>query len=203
LLSADTIQFTIDDNDNIYAANSYKPVIRKYSIDGKLLLAITYETFIKIPPIKITLNSRGDEIKITDKNETNVKVIKRGKNTQIKGKRRIGVCLGIGTDPQERIYTVARRRLFTEKEQKAAAIGCSFNRIYRERMDFDVIDKLKDIYSLLVFNQYGKLVAEATVPNLGTEILVNGKQIFFVDGDYYQRIMEYEMIFEAGGGEKE
>jgi hypothetical protein len=195
-LGADKLQCTMDENDNIYAANSYTPVIRKYSADGKLLLAITYDTLIKIPPVKITLNSRGDEIEKVDENEYNFKVTKRGRNTQAKGKRRPGVCYGIGTDPQKRIYIVTRRRLFTEKERKAAAIGWSAVSVLRERMDFDVLDKIKDIYNLFVFNQEGKIIAEAEVPNFCDGIHIIRNRLFIVDGTYYQRILEFEISFE-------
>ena len=197
-IGSEPLQFTMDDSDNIYAANGYTPVIRKYSPDGRLLLAITYETPFKIPPVKITLNSRGDEIERLDENDYNVKLIKGSRNTQLKGKSRVGVCFGIGTDAQKRIYIVAGKRLLTEAEKKASAIGLSLIRIHRERMNYDILDKMKDIYRLLVFNQEGKLIAEAPLPNLCSDIQVHGNRIFVVDGDYYQWILEYEMNFEFG-----
>ncbi|MCP5107180.1 MAG: hypothetical protein GY950_27585 [bacterium] len=195
-ISSEKIQFTMDRSDNLYAGNSCTPVIRKYSTGGELRLAITFETPYEIPPVEINLNSRGDEINRVEKSENQVKIIKRGMNTKIKGKRKVGVCWGIGTDQKERIYIVTRRRLLTETERKATVIGSSLDRVFRKNIDYDTLDKIKDANCLLVFNPEGKVIAEALLPNLCEGIHINGNRLFVVEGDFYQRIQEYEISFE-------
>ncbi|MCP5053280.1 MAG: hypothetical protein GY940_39305, partial [bacterium] len=64
-MTAESLIFAMDDDDNFYAANVRTPVIRKYSSEGRLLMAITFETPAKTPS-RITLNEAGDEIKRLD-----------------------------------------------------------------------------------------------------------------------------------------
>lgn len=201
-LESEKLDFAIDENDNIYAGDKNTPVIRKYSPDGKLLLAITFEVPFEIPPFEITLNSGGDEIKIK-KTESGEEIkLKKGRMNSVniqrtarKGKRRVTVIFGIGTDSQKRIYIISRRRLVTEKDRSAGAIIWTPNSIKRENLNSD-ISKNIDAYRLLVFNPGGKVKAEAQLTSFCEDIHIHNNRIFIVDGVLNQRILEYEMSFK-------
>lgn len=195
--------FAIDENDNIYAANLLTPVIRKYSTEGTLSMAVTYEILYEIPPVEITLNSNGNEIKIirADENTDRVRE-KSGKTGMViqrvkgKGKPKLRVCWAFGTDSLKRIYLVCWRRFLTEKENRAAYILWNSNSIIRKDVDYDIVDKINDINRLVVFNPEGKVIAEAKLPTFCDGIHISGNRLFIIDGYIYQRILEYKMHFE-------
>jgi len=198
---SEKITFSLDGDDNIYAANKSTPLIRKYSPGGKLLLAITFELPFEIAPVEISLNSRGDEIKIVDSGEepdkARVKKIGRGVSIQgvkRRGKPRVGV-VGIGTDSKKRIYCVTRKRYPTEKEMSATAISGTQTRINRKRVDYNIVKNI-DINRLLVFNHAGKVIAEAQLTTFCDGIQLSGNRIFIIDGLLNQRILEYRMSYE-------
>lgn len=187
------LRFAIDNNDNIYAANMYTPLIRKYSPDGKLLMAVTFKTPFKIPG-KITLNTRGDEIKRKGGNMAVLQVERRG-NITYTVKDRVRVVQAIGADSQERIYIVTRKRLLTDKEKRARVAMVTVESTYRGEVDFDIVENI-DVNRLLVFNTEGKVIAEAPLTTFCDGIHVNGDHIFIIDGYLNQRVLEYEMHFE-------
>jgi hypothetical protein len=200
-IESESILFAMDDSNNIYAGNTSTPVIRKYSIGGRLLRAITFELPFETAPVEITLNSTGDEMKIVreDEKPDKVQVKKKGDSITIqgvkkKGKPRVGAG-AIGTDRQKRIYIVTRRRLLTEKERQATRVGWSFEFMKRDRVDFDIVENI-DVNMLLVFNPEGKIIAEAQLTTFCNGIHISGNRIFIVDGNLNQRILEYEMHFE-------
>lgn len=197
---------TIDQSDNIYTANRCTPVIRQYSPEGALLLAITFTSSFEIPPVEITLNSRGDEIKINRKesNQEPVKTKVKGSGNRrsitiqsfkSKGTERVGIFYGIALDSQQRIYAVTRRRRLTEKEGGATAVSGSAAGYNRERVNYDIVRDI-DINRLLVFNPEGKVIAEAQLTTFCDGIYVYGNRIFIVDALLNQRILEYEVQFE-------
>jgi hypothetical protein len=201
-LESEKLDFAIDENDNIYAGNKKTPVIRKYSPDSRLLLAITFEVPFEIPPFEITLNSQGDEIKL-EKAESGEKMkLQKGKMNSVsiqrtarKGKRRVTIIFGIGIDSQKRIYIVTRRRPVTEKDRSAGAVIWTPHSIKRENVNFDTAKNI-DAYRLLVFSPGGKVMAETQLTSFCEGIHIYGNRIFIVDGTLNQRILEYEMSFE-------
>lgn len=202
-LESEKLFFSIDNGDNFHAANTCTPVIRKYSPEGTLSLAVTYDVLYEIPPVEISLNSNGDEIKIIREDEnTDTVRDKRGKTGSMiqrikgKGKPKLGVCWAFGTDSRKRIYIVCRRRFLTEKEKRAAYILWNNNKIIRENVDYDIVDKINDINRLVVFNPEGKVIAEAKLPTFCDGIYISEDRLFIVDGYFYQRILEYKMHFE-------
>ncbi len=64
MFTAENLLFAKDQRDNIYIANMDTPIVRKYSSDGKMIVAFTYETPDKIRP-RISLNEKGDEIRLS------------------------------------------------------------------------------------------------------------------------------------------
>ncbi|NIM11500.1 MAG: 6-bladed beta-propeller [Candidatus Aminicenantes bacterium] len=201
-LTSEKLHFSIDANDNVYAANMHTPVIRKYSHDGRLIIAITFD-----PPfgesVEIFLNSKGDGIvRKEEKQDMNVDVREKKSGVTIhynkrKGKIRwrVGVTGGIAIDSKKRIYIVTLRRRPTEKEMMATAISGTINGINRSRVNYNIVENI-DYYRLLVFNSVGKIVAEAQMSTLCEGIYIHDNRIFVIDGLRNQRILEYEISFD-------
>ena len=192
---------TIDSIDNIYVANKSTPVIRKYSPDGKLLMAFTFKLPFKTGPVEIFLNDRGDEIRIVreDENPDQVQVSKEGKTTSVQrvkttNRPRVGTS-SIGVDSQQRIYIITKRRLLTEKERRATSIGWGFDMIDRRRVDYNIVESI-DAKMIMVFSPGGKIIAETTLTTFCDSIYISNNRIFIIDGTLNQRILEYKMIFE-------
>lgn len=199
-LGSEKLCFSIDKDDNIYAANKSTPVIRKYSPDGKLLMAVTYRLPLETAPVVISLNEQGNEIKIVreDEEQDQVQVTKKGKSVNFqsikkKGKPRIGAG-AIGVDSRQRIYIMTKKRLLTEKERRATSVGWSFERIDRSRVDYDIVENI-DANMIMVFSPEGKVIAEATLTTFCNGIHVSGDRLFIIDGDLNQRVLEYRVHF--------
>jgi hypothetical protein len=198
-LGSEKLCFTMDDSDNIYAANACTPVIRKYSPDGKLLKAITFETPFEIL-VKISLNSMGDEIERIEESESQerFKIKKNRKGIEIqevKKKHKVGIINGISVDSQKRLYIIIPKRHLTKKEMMATAISGNVDVLNRERVDFDIVENI-DVNRLLVFNQAGKVIAETPMTTFCDGIYIKDKSVFIIDGLLNQRILEYEMSIE-------
>lgn len=202
--SSEKLIITIDESDNIYVANMHTPVLRKYAHDGRLLLAITFEIPFEISPVEITLNSRGDEIKIIREESgeepvTKVKRTKRGviiKRFKGKDKMKVGAFAAIGTDSKKRIYIVTSRRAQTENDRFSMSGSLDGIKIKRGgKGDCDNLENI-DLFRLLVFNSNGRVVAEAQLTTFCEGIYIYGNRIFISEGFLNHRILEYEMIFE-------
>jgi hypothetical protein len=202
-MSSERLQFAIDEKGNIYAANQGTPMIRKYSPDGKLNMVITFDTPFDIP-IEITLNSSGNEIERKEETggQDNFKITRSNRGISIqsndnKKQWKHWTCIGLGIDSQNRIYTVKRRRMLTEKEEYAKAVHGSPTRgINRSRVNYDIVET-NDFNHILVFNSIGKIIAEARLTTLCDGIYIHNNRIFVIDGICNQRIMEYEMSFSS------
>jgi len=195
-------QFTIDKNGYLYAANVRTPLIRKYSPEGKLLVAITFETPFKIP-VKISLNSIGDEIEIkgeVDKIDKEKVIGMKGgiaiqSNTGGK-KIKFAVCQAIATNSKKMIFIISDRRLRTEEEVLGMRIiGGPGNGINRAYVNYDIVKNI-DLLQLLVFSPEGKIIAQTPMTTLSDDIKIYNNRLFVLDGYYNQRILECEMIFK-------
>jgi 6-bladed beta-propeller len=201
LFSAEILHFAKDNRDNFYAANTKAPILRKYSNDGKLLMAITFETLAKLPP-KVVLDETGNDIVRQEIQASKVRLIKTkdgriifdGENKRKENpKNKFNGCFGIGTDFQENIYVVVYRRELTKKESESFHImGKKFVFIDRSQVNFDIVENI-DIYRLLVFNPAGKVIGEARLNSICNSLYVHDNRLFIVDGLYNQRILEYEI----------
>lgn len=204
-LSAEILYFTIDAEDNIYAINTRAPVIRKYSTEGRLLMVTTYELPFETMPVEISLNDKGDEIKIVREEEKaeRVRPIKKGNTISLqrkkkKGKPKVGAG-AIDIDTRQRIYIATKSRLLTEKERRATRTGWSPVSISRKNVDFDIVEKI-DAVMLLVFDREGKIIAQAQLTTFCEGILISDDRIFILDGGLNQRVLEYRMHFENSDG---
>jgi len=204
-LESESLCFTVDAQDNIYVVNRATPVIRKYSPDGMLLMAVTFELPFETAPVEISLNDTGDEIKIVREEEESeqTRTIKEGNRILLQGKKRKGKpkmgAGAIAVDPQQRIYIMTRRRLLTEKERRATRTGWSLDSISRDEVDFDIVEKI-DANMLLVFDREGKIIAQAQLTTFCNDIHISDDRIFILDGSLNQRILEYRMVFENKTG---
>ena len=200
-IAAEKLKFSIDKSDNIYAANMGTPVIRKYTPEGKLQLVITFETPFEIP-VEITLNSKGDEIDRKEEvyNNEGVKIINNNNGISIqsdKGKKRekYGICSALGTDSQNRIYVVTRRRILTEVEESGTYVSGNLSWLNRDKVNYDIVDNI-DVNQLLVFDSIGKIIALAQMTTFCDDLYIHNDRIFVIDGFLNQRIMEYGVRFE-------
>ena len=200
--SSERLSFAMDSSDNIYAANSCTPVIRKYSPDGNLLRAITIEPPFEIPAVEVTLDPGGNEINISREIDNTKSVqVKKTKNGSVirmvkaKDNKRVMIFKGIETDSQQRIYVVIKRRSLTEKESAATAVSGGANGLNRERVNFDIVENI-DINRLLVFNAEGRIIAEAPMTTFCDDLHISGNRLFIADGVLNQRVLEYEMVIK-------
>ena len=194
------LAFAIDNSDSIYSSYTSIPLIRKYSSDGVLLLAITFGYPFETEPVEIIPNEKGDEINIIRENNQESSVVQKNKRgialQQMvrKSKPRVGAHV-IGIDTQKRIYAVTVKRLPSEKERFAGAIYGGPNGLNRSRVNYDIVENI-DIYRVLVFSPEGKVIAEAQIRGYCDSMYINGNRLFMVDGNINQRVLEYEMSFE-------
>jgi sugar lactone lactonase YvrE len=200
--NSEKLRFSIDGSDNIYAANKGTPVIRKYSPEGKLIMAVTFDAPFGIP-VRISLNPAKDEIEnAAEREESPVEIrrSKKGVSIQLgnpKGKDwpMIGICTGMAIDSKERIYIVTLKRKLTDSEMMGTAIsGGITGEVDRKRLNFDIVENI-DVNRLLVFNPEGRIIAEAAMTTFCDDLYIFADRIFIVDGLCNQRILEYEMSF--------
>lgn len=200
LRTAEKLLFTIDRDDYIYAVNRFTPLIRKYSPEGELLTVSTFVPPFEIPPVKISLNSTGDEIiREEPVNETVVKIIEKNQSVTIqkdkqKSSPKVLVIEGIGADSQGRAYVVTPRRFLTKEEASATHVHGGANGLRRDKVNFDIVENI-DFNRLLVFDSKGKVVAETGMTTFCNGIHVHENRIFVIDGTLNQRVLEYEMSF--------
>ena len=199
ITDSEKLTFAIDNSDNIYASYTATPVIRKYSPDGVLLMAITFEYPFETEPVDITLNDRADEINIVKENGISSQIQKNKRGVTIqevmkKGKPRVGSYVMVA-DSQKQLYAMTLKRYPSEKEMFATAISGGFHQINRSRVDYNIVENI-DIYRLLVFGPEGKVIAEAQLKGYCDAMYISGNRLFIVDGYLNQRVLEYEMSFE-------
>lgn len=199
-LYSEQLHFTMDNDDYIYALNTAAPVIRKYSPDGKLILAVTFELPYEIP-YKISLNKEKNEIHRLDaksfRTDGSIK-IKKGHGGVIQKKKEMKkwVMHGIATDHQKRIFTLTQKRMKTEKEKMASLLIWSRNRLGRKLVKYDVLKKMH-IYRIIVFSPGGKILAVKDLSVICDSLYIHKNKLFLIDGGYYQRIIEYKITFEG------
>ena len=198
-LGSDKLSFAIDEQDNIYAMNMKAPVIRKYTPDGTMIMAVTFD-FPFEAPVKISLNERGDEIKRVEKGdyEEEFREKRQGGSVTIqrKGKKRRLLCRHMGMDPEKRIYLVTSKRIRTLDEISKGPIVMWSQKfvkvIDREKASEQKLDYLR----ILVFNPEGKVIAEAPLNTYCDGMYVNGNRMFIMDSAMNQCILEYEIQIE-------
>lgn len=143
LFGSEVLNFAKGTGDRFYAANTWSPVIRQYSSDGRLIKAITFESPLGVTA-RIRINTKGNEIERVEDQESNQFQVK-GKGSDIFLERRESeknakkekyiICEAIGTDAQNNVYIVTPWRRLTEKESNATRVSGTFTGIDKRRRD--------------------------------------------------------------------
>jgi hypothetical protein len=199
---SERIAFSKDDADFFYAANTRTPVIRKYSKEGRLLMALTFETPFETA-VKIRINAKGDEIEKPDDYEPDRFVVKSNGDGVVvqrredrNGKKNFkSGSVAIRNDSQSNLYVATFRRMLTEKEINSTRVTGTHSFVDRSLVDYDIVENI-DVYRLLVFNLHGKIIAESQLTTFCGGIYISKNRLFIVDGFLNQRILEYEMSFK-------
>jgi len=197
-IGCEWLVFARDRHDNFFAGNKKTPVVRKYTADGAMVLAFTFETPAQKRP-EIGLNEKGNEIVRFDHLKNRTRLLRKGNDLIIKTDKtkNYHACMAIGTDSLDNIYVVTVRRHLSEKEGDGSIIMASgdYQFIDRSKVNFDVWENI-DYLRMIVFNPGGKVIAGAILNTFCHDIYIKGNRIFIIDGEYTQRILEYEMIFK-------
>jgi hypothetical protein len=199
-MNSERLIFTIDTNDDIYAANRHTPVIRRYSPGGRLIMAVTFEPPFEIPPVHMALNERGDELKIVNEGEETEETRIRGGIVQTvrkKGKQWKKLINGIATDSEKRLYVVTPRRLLSESEKGkySSRTHGNLNGTVTEGPAERPPEHI-DLYQLLVFDSRGKIFTRTSLTTFAGNIYISGNRLFIVDTSMERRILEYAMIYK-------
>jgi hypothetical protein len=198
-LSMEFHLFTMDAEGNIYAANRYAPVIRKYDPEGNMVMAMTFDPPFDIP-IKVGLNARGNEIEITGQWPKREFKKKRGRNrisVQAKGKsRKIALCRQMAVDSQNRIYILTPTYVRFDSDGKNAISIISspdfFKVLNKEAISTFTFDNI----IILVFSPEGKAIASGSLKSFSDYWYISGNRFFVSDDCINQRILEFEISFE-------
>lgn len=189
------LTFAKDHHDNFLVGNHKTPIVRKYTLEGKLVTAFTFETPEKKRP-EIKLNEEGSEIIRLDHLKNKTQVLKKGKGVIIKNKmkHKYNACIAIGTDSRENIYVVSQKKPPEGKEDGFGYIMLAgdFATIDRSSLNYDALEKVAGV-RLSVFNPQGKVIAVAMLKTFCNNILIQGERIFIIDGAFGQRILEYQI----------
>lgn len=203
-LDAEHLNFALDGNDNIIVTNKFTPVIRKYDLDGKLTMVITYDTPVKLP-VEVNLNKNGDEIEIKRKENWNAsrdKVSRSSKGVVIEKVQRRGVfgAIGrsVGIDSENRIYVVTLKRDRTVEELRKIPDYHKNLNSFNKTVPNQTLTPETAYRKILVFSPQGKVIAEAPVTDELDQFIVIGNRLYITDPLFYKRILEYEIQFEEG-----
>lgn len=199
-IDSEKLWIAIDDADQFYVANAWTPVIRKYVPGGELELAITFETPFS-DQARIKLNPDKTEIEIQRTSEGPRSFVKKDRtgNAAIdrSGEQRIDIFKGIAVDAGGRIYVISPRRTFLKEETAATRISGNADGLNRSLVEPDLTKNI-DVYQLLVFDNKGKIYAEAHIPGTCDDIYIHGNKLFIIDGYVNQRILEFEINVDGG-----
>ena len=167
-----SFSFVLDEEDNLYAAANYRPLLQIYSSAGELNLESTYEVLFEVP-----------EIKMID-----AKVVEAEK-----------VTIGMDTDGQGRMFVLALTRLETSDERM---IGVTWGLMTRDgkstsgKFKFDVDPTSTDLYQILVFDNSGKIVASKKLNIYANNIRIHEDRLFLIDTHVNMKIYEYRFSVE-------
>jgi hypothetical protein len=201
-LDAEKLFFALDGYDNIIVTNQYTPVIRKYNLDGKLTMVITYDTPVKLP-VEVNLNQDGNEIEIKRPDNWNVakqKITRSGNAIAIQRVQRRGIIgtlsRSIGIDSKNRIYLVTMKRdRSVEELKKIPDYQANLNSFKKTAPEQSLNPETAHL-KILVFNPQGKVIAEAPVTVEFNDFMVIGNHLYIADPLYLKQILEYKISIE-------
>ena len=168
------VEYSTDSEDNIYIAYLARPLILKYSKDGKQILEISYEL-----PFTI-FKTIADRDHFIDFEGPFIK--------------------SISTDSKGYIYIVAQTR---PKSGKERTIGRTMGGTYKDKfikirsIKADIKPTNTDLYQLLVFDNKGNIKATRQLDIYCDKIKIFGNEIFCIDTYVTHKIYKYKYSYET------
>ena len=195
-VTSERLLFAAGKNDSIYVSSRWAGVIRKYTHNGEMELCITFETPLK-GYYNVCLNAKADEIE-----RLNPGTISREKNQ----KEMEGILLSnerqeipddfvtcIGVDSGKIFVAVPTRKKSKEEKEATKTVWSNSSGLVNIVRDYSVLEKI-DIYTLLVFNKNGKLIAASKLKTPDARFHVSGDQLFIIDS-FARQLSQYKMTF--------
>lgn len=162
--------FSLDEEDNIYAAAEYIPMLQKYSPAGELQMESTFEVPFEVPEIKSFRRPEGVFIEA----------------------EAVSKAMDIDTKGRIFLLTFTRKKSFEEGKVGLKLHGMRRDGkggIFTQKMKFDVGEKT-DLYQILVFNNSGRIVASKKLNVHVNNIRIYEDRLFLIDS--YVNMMIYE-----------
>jgi hypothetical protein len=167
-----SFSFDLDEEDNLYAAAHFRPLLQIYSPTGELKLESTFEVPFEVPEIKM-VGSVG---------------------RQYVGAER--VCSGMDTDGQDRVFILALTRLQNLKEKMVGTQTMLMSRsgkTTQEKFKYDGDPTSSDKYQIMVFDHVGKIMAAKRLNIHANNIRVYKDRLFLIDTHINMKIYEYKV----------
>jgi hypothetical protein len=169
------IAFYLDNNDALFSAFKYKPVIEKYNNIGELTMEIRYEVPFKVPELTSFKGYGQDLI-----------------NSEM-------VCQSIAGDSQGNIFVLALNRERREQEQliggKFSATGRSGGSSTSFRYKPKIDKNSSDLYQLLILNPKGQILSAIPLNKYVSKIRIFNNILFLIDTYINMTISEYRIIY--------
>ena len=162
--------FNLDEEDNLYVAAHYRPLLLVYSPTHELNIEATYEVPFEVPEIKMVGRQYVDAERVSQ---------------------------GLDTDGLGRVFVLALTRLQNLEEKKVGVEWMMMSRSGKTTQgkdEFDV-DSNTDLYQILVFDKSGKITASKKLNIHTNNIRVFRDKLFLIDTHVNMRIYEYKISF--------
>jgi len=163
--------FDLDEEDNLYVAAHYRPLLQMYSSTHELNLESTYEVPFEVPEIKM---------------------LGVGRRAIVDAER---VSHGMDTDGLGRIFILALTRQQNLEEKNVGLEFVLTNRSGKTtqgKVEFDV-DFNTDLYQILVFDNSGKIIASKKLNVHANNVRVYKDKLFLIDTHINMKIYEYKI----------
>ncbi len=165
----ESLGYFVDNNDNIFISYGRVPVYLKLSPNGKLLMASSYETPLKMPEFKFHPKSSIIEIS---------------------GERKDSTIHDLFVDGQGRTFLIAKNRKMRQEEiGYMVGDGNGQNSMSPKRKEYP---KTTDVFRLLVFNADGKIIAAKKMTVYCEKIYLHKNRLFIIDRLRNMEIYEYK-----------
>jgi hypothetical protein len=172
--------FTLDKNDNIYAAFDYQNRIEKYAPDGTLLWRSDRELDYSTDPPK----AKGG--------------IKRsGGRVMIEQPDMNRCASGVAVDRKGRVWVVTVKRQIKEEERVETNVRASMSTSGGRSMNVSVGGNTEvretDMFQLEVYDPEGVLLGAIPVKHFVDDIFINGNKIYLLDRMRGMQFFEYKI----------
>jgi hypothetical protein len=166
--------FSLDEEDNIFAAAEYIPILQKYSPQGEIEIESTFEVPFEVPEIKSFRTPEGVFVEAES------------------------VTKAIDIDAKGRIWLLTLSRLRNLEERKIEWEWYFLSRtgeggITKQKPKFEVGEET-DLYQILVFNNSGKILASKKLNVYADNIRIHEDRLFLIDSFVNLTIHEYRIL---------